>query len=331
MCGRFELHTSPAAIALAFGLPHPPAIGPRFNIAPMQDVPVIRTTRSGERELAQVRWGLVPRWAKDPSIGARMINARAETLDREARVPKRAQVASLPPAGRRLLRVEERAGAAASSRYHIGMKDGTPFALAGLTERWLSPEGEVLDTCTIVTTPANALIAPLHDRMPLIIAPEDYARWLDRAVDDVVDLLSPYSADAMNFYPVSTRVNAVQQRRPVDHRADRDAPRERGRAPRHRARAGAGEAVLATSRARPAAIHAPSVTRSASVIPVRLPIGIALVEHRLLVDLLRIGDDQRRRVEQHALRRLVEARLRRLRGVTCRAAFRDDRLHLRRT
>ena len=81
MCGRYELHTQPAALALAFGVPFPPQMRPRYNIAPMQDVPVVRTNRDGERELAQVRWGLVPRWAKDPSIGARMINARAETLE----------------------------------------------------------------------------------------------------------------------------------------------------------------------------------------------------------------------------------------------------------
>jgi len=94
---------------------------------------------------------------------------------------------------------------------HVGMKDGRPFAFAGLTERWLSPEGEVLDTCTIVTTTANALLATMHDRMPVIVAPSDYARWLDVASDaDVTDLLAPYPADAMTWYPVSTRVNSVR-------------------------------------------------------------------------------------------------------------------------
>ena len=81
MCGRYELHAHPAAIALLFGLQQPPAIAPRYNIAPTQDVPVVRAAKSGEREVAQVRWGLVPRWAKDPSIGTRLINARAETLE----------------------------------------------------------------------------------------------------------------------------------------------------------------------------------------------------------------------------------------------------------
>jgi putative SOS response-associated peptidase YedK len=208
MCGRFELHTNPAAIALAFGLAHPPAISPRYNIAPMQDVPVVRTTRGGERELAQVRWGLVPRWAKDPSIGARMINARAETLDTKPafRNALKWHRCLLPADGF----YEWRTLPNGKQPFRIGMKDGSLFGLAALFERWLSPEGEVLDTCAIVTTPANPLIRPLHDRMPLIIAPEDYARWLDRSVEDVTDLLSPYPASAMNFYPVSTRVNAVR-------------------------------------------------------------------------------------------------------------------------
>ncbi len=90
------------------------------------------------------------------------------------------------------------------------MKDGVPFAFAGLTERWLSPEGEVLDTCTIITTQANALLAPMHDRMPVIVAPADYDRWLDVAVADVADILAPYPAAQMTYYPVSTRVNAVR-------------------------------------------------------------------------------------------------------------------------
>jgi putative SOS response-associated peptidase YedK len=209
VCGRFELHSSPAVVALAFGLPHPPAISPRYNIAPTQDVPVIRATKGGARELSQMRWGLVPRWAKDPSVGVRMINARAETLaDKPAfRNAFRWHRCLLPADGF----YEWKRGPAGSKQpFRIGMRDGAPLALAGLTERWLSPEGEVLDSCTIVTTAANGLIASLHERMPLILAPEDYSRWLDRSVEDVSDLLSPYPAHAMSCYPVSTRVNAVK-------------------------------------------------------------------------------------------------------------------------
>ncbi|HTP99831.1 MAG TPA: SOS response-associated peptidase [Casimicrobiaceae bacterium] len=209
MCGRYELHTHPAALALAFGLAHPPPIGPRYNIAPMQDIPVVRLSRTGERELAQVRWGLVPRWAKDPSIGARMINARAETLAEKPafRTSLRRHRCLVPADGFYEWKAVPGAG---KQPYHIGMKDGAPFALAGLTERWLSADGETLDTCTIVTTQANALLDPLHDRMPLIIAPAEYGRWLDVRNDDVADLLSPYPSEAMAYYPVSTRVNAVR-------------------------------------------------------------------------------------------------------------------------
>ena len=208
MCGRYELHTHPAAIALTFGLPFPPEIGPRYNIAPMQDVPVVRLNRSGERELTQVRWGLVPRWAKDPSIGARLINARAETVaDKPAfRMALRKHRCLIPSDGF----YEWKAIPGGKQPMHIGMKSGDPFALAGMTERWLSPEGEVLDTCAIVTTEANALLMPLHDRMPLIIAPADYERWLDKAEDDVTDLFRPFPSEAMSYYPVSTRVNAVR-------------------------------------------------------------------------------------------------------------------------
>jgi putative SOS response-associated peptidase YedK len=209
VCGRYELHTHPAALALAFGLPIPPTIKPRYNIAPMQDVPVIRTSAAGERELSMVRWGLVPRWAKDPSIGSKMINARAETLAEKPsfRTALRKHRCLIPANGFYEWKV---VGGGAKQPLHIGMKDGVPFAFAGLTERWLSPEGEVLDTCTIITTQANALLAPMHDRMPAIVAPADYDRWLDVAVADVADILAPYPAAQMAYYPVSTRVNAVR-------------------------------------------------------------------------------------------------------------------------
>lgn len=208
MCGRYELHTHPAALALAFGLELPPSLKPRFNIAPTQDVPVIRLAQSGERELAFVRWGLVPRWAKDPAIGARMINARSETLAEKPsfRTALKKHRILLPADGF----YEWRQIGGAKQPIHIGMKDKAPFAFAGLGERWLSPEGEVLDTCTIVTTQANALLATMHDRMPVIVAPAHYERWLDIAHEDVADLFAPYPAESMKWYPVSTRVNSVR-------------------------------------------------------------------------------------------------------------------------
>jgi putative SOS response-associated peptidase YedK len=209
MCGRYELHAHPAAIALAFGLEHPPHLHARYNVAPMQDVPVVRLNAAGQRELVQVRWGMVPRWAKDPSIGHRMINARGETV-------------ATKPAFRNAFR-RHRCLVPANGFYEwtqgadgrkqplwIGMRDAGVFGFAGLCERWLGPDGQPLDTCTILTTQANAMIAKLHDRMPVIVGPEDYARWLDP--DDVApqELVKPFDPERMTYYAVSTKVNNVR-------------------------------------------------------------------------------------------------------------------------
>jgi putative SOS response-associated peptidase YedK len=212
MCGRYELHSHPAAIALAFGLAHPPELHARYNIGPMTDVPVVRIGAAGERELVRVRWGLVPRWAKDPSIGAKMINARGETIAEKPsfRTAYRRHRCLLPADGfYEWVQVGD-AAHPGKQPMHIGMKDGSPFGMAGLFERWLNADGEVLDSCTIVTTDANELLRPIHDRMPVIIAPEQYARWLDPGHPEVSDLIAPYPSAAMAYYPVSTRVNNVR-------------------------------------------------------------------------------------------------------------------------
>jgi len=215
MCGRYELHTSPAAIALAFGLSDPPGVHARYNIAPMTDVPIVRVDAEGRRELVHMRWGLVPRWAKDPSIGARMINARGESIaDKPSfRMAYRRHRCLLPADGFYEWMTLPGSGAGAQTRkqpQHIGMKDGALFGMAGLYERWRKDDGVVLDTCTIVTTEANPLLRPLHDRMPVIVAPEHYARWLDPTNADVADLVAPYRSDAMAYHPVSSRVNNVR-------------------------------------------------------------------------------------------------------------------------
>jgi putative SOS response-associated peptidase YedK len=154
MCGRYELSSHPTAIALAFGLPHPPDVRPRYNIAPTQQVPIVRGNAAGERELVEMRWGLVPRWAKDPSIGTRMINARAETVATKGAFRNAfARHRCLVPVNGFY---EWKRIANGKQPLHIGRADGRPFGLAGLYERWLSPEGEVLDTCAIVTTQSCA-------------------------------------------------------------------------------------------------------------------------------------------------------------------------------
>lgn len=217
MCGRYELHTHPAAIALAFGLAHAPEISSRYNIAPMTEVPVVRMNAHHERELVWLRWGLVPRRAKDPSIGSKMINARGETLAQRQsfRMAYRRHRCLLPADGFYEWMAVPGNAPARKQPVHISMKDGRPFGLAGLCERWLSPEGEVLDTCAIITTAANALLRPMHERMPMIVAPKDYARWLDPANAAVDDLVTPFPAERMSCHPVSTRVNAVRNDDPA--------------------------------------------------------------------------------------------------------------------
>ena len=216
MCGRYELHSHPAAIALAFGLAYPPDVQARYNIAPMTDVPIVRVAADGHRELVHVRWGLVPRWSKDPSVGARMINARGDTLaDKPAfQIPYRRHRCLLPADGFYEWRpVAARPAGPDDKRkqaMHVGMADGSLFGLAGLFERWRGDDGTLLDTCAIVTTEANPLLGPVHDRVPVIIGRDDYARWLDPANADVADLIAPYPSSAMATYPVSSRVNSVR-------------------------------------------------------------------------------------------------------------------------
>lgn len=207
MCGRYELHSAPATLALALALKHPPEIHARYNIAPTQQVPIVRLNAEGERELSQVRWGLVPFWAKDASIGSKMINARSETIATKPgfREAYRKARCLIPASG-----FYEWAKMTDGTKQpvRVAMRDEEPFAFAGLWSRWGPKDGEQLVTCTIITTEANELCQPVHDRMPVILAPENYARWLDVAEVDPADLLRPYDSPAMHAYPVSTKVNS---------------------------------------------------------------------------------------------------------------------------
>lgn len=207
MCGRFALTATPDKTAAFLGLAELEDFPARYNIAPTQPVPIVRVNRDGERELVEMRWGLVPRWAKDVSIGVKMINARAETLAtngafRHAYAHHRCLV---PANGF----YEWRKTPTGKVPHHIGMSEGRPFALAGVYERWRAKDGEVVDSVAIVTTSASADVRELHDRMPVIVSEHDYGRWLDRGVEDVSDLLAPWRGDALRVYPVSKRVNAV--------------------------------------------------------------------------------------------------------------------------
>ena len=212
MCGRFTLHTPASVLATFFNLPETPVLVPRYNIAPTQPVAIVRAPAGpNQREWALVRWGLIPSWAKDPSIGARMINARAETVAEKPsfRAPFKRRRCLVPADGF----YEWRKVGKGKQPYYIHMQDGGPFAIAGLWEHWQGADGSELQTCTLLTTEPNDLLAPIHNRMPVIIAPEDYDEWLDVSSEGpgflslLHHLLRPYPARAMDVYPVSTYVN----------------------------------------------------------------------------------------------------------------------------
>lgn len=203
MCGRFVRRASAAVIAEAFGLHNVPALEPHFNIAPSQPVAVVRR-RDDHRELAFLRWGLIPSWADDPSIGNRMANARSETAATKPSFRKafRARRCLVVADGfYEWQRVDGR-----KQPYFVRLKNDRPFGMAGLWERWDKGE-EPIESCTILTTDANEVMKPIHDRMPVIISPEQYDLWLDPRCQDVTKVLRPYSSDDMLAYPISTLVN----------------------------------------------------------------------------------------------------------------------------
>jgi putative SOS response-associated peptidase YedK len=211
MCGRVTLTSSGAELAAAFALDAEqalPELAPRYNIAPSQDVATVRCNREGKRELSFERWGLVPHWAKDPSIGNRMINARSESAGAKPafRDALRARRCIVPVDGF----YEWKGARGERTPYLFRRADRALFGLAGLYERWLGEGGEVVDSCTILTTEANDLMRAFHDRMPVVLARDDYSRWLDRETEDVArlsPLLVPCPNDWLTPVPVSRRIN----------------------------------------------------------------------------------------------------------------------------
>jgi putative SOS response-associated peptidase YedK len=207
MCGRYAITTAPEAIRRLFGITGPtPNFAAHYNAAPGLELPVVRRDpKSGERVLSPLLWGLIPYWAKDRKIAWRTINARGETV-KTAAAFKSAYVKRrcLVPAD---AFYEWKKIGKGKQPYAIAMRDRQPFAFAGLWENWKDPaSGQWVRTFTILTTAPNALVAPLHDRMPVILTPADYERWLGEEPDPA-DLIRPYPPDAMAAWPVSTRVN----------------------------------------------------------------------------------------------------------------------------
>jgi len=212
MCGRYRLSRRKQLVEEYFDcVSDEPDWNPRYNIAPTQPVPVIRQNpKEPIRELSLVRWGLIPSWAKDASVAAKMINARSET-------------ASTKPAFRDALKFrrclipadgfyEWAKTAKAKQPCCFEVNDGELFAFAGLWDGWKDPSGKWIKTCSILTTTPNAVTSAVHDRMPVIVDPDSYDLWLDPGmakVEAVSDLLKPYDARQMRCYPVSTRINSV--------------------------------------------------------------------------------------------------------------------------
>jgi putative SOS response-associated peptidase YedK len=208
MCGRFTLTLDPAEVQQAFDLSTPPPteLAPRYNIAPSQAVAVIANGPS--RKLEFFKWGLIPSWAKDPKIGNRMINARAETLNEK-------------PSFRTALKkrrcliladgfYEWKKEGKTKTPMYLQLKGGEPFAFAGLWETWKSPEDEVIKSCTIITTGPNALVKKIHDRMPVILPAKAYDLWLspdELPAEKVLPLLKPFAASQMKAVSVSPLVN----------------------------------------------------------------------------------------------------------------------------
>ena len=186
-------------------------LAPRYNVAPSQIVPVIRRPQSGDglRELAGCKWGLIPYWAKDPKIGNNLINAKAETLAekpsfKHAFTKRRCLI---PADG--FFEWRKR-GKEPSQPIYVRRRDGGLFAFAGLWEAWKTPEGEIVETCTIITTEPNEFISKIHHRMAVILKPDDEAAWIDpkSKSDDLTQLLRPYESDDLEAFPVSRAVNS---------------------------------------------------------------------------------------------------------------------------
>jgi putative SOS response-associated peptidase YedK len=208
MCGRYTMKSNPHAVAALCNLPSIPELKARFNIAPTQLVPVVRASAAG-RELSMLRWGLIPSWAKDPKIAHTLINARSETAAEKPsfRTAFKRRRCLLPSDG---FYEWEKVGKLKMPR-HIRRRDEAPFAFAGLWECWRPPDGDPVETCTILTTTANEVTAPYHDRMPVILPPEHFDAWLapgDADTAAFLPLLIPYSAAEMIAVPANPIVNS---------------------------------------------------------------------------------------------------------------------------
>jgi putative SOS response-associated peptidase YedK len=210
MCGRFALYSNPQTLARRFCAQAPADLKARYNVAPTQIIPIVRQEGEGRR-FSLARWGLIPHWAKEMDTGYSTINARAETVATKPafRSAFRHRRCLVPADG--FYEWQAVPGSKVKQPYFIGLRDQEPMALAGLWERWQSPQGDELESCSIIVTVANDLMRPIHDRMPVILDPADWNAWLAPDAGDLgmlQSLLRPFPAEAMTARPVSTRVNS---------------------------------------------------------------------------------------------------------------------------
>ncbi len=217
MCGRYILIAPGKLIAETFQLPVEPELEPRYNIAPSQDVhAVLRRPGVANRELSLLRWGLVPFWAEDTKIGHKMINARAESAAEKPafRAAYKYRRCLLPADGF----YEWKREGKKKLPFLVRLRSQEPFGLAGLWEHWEGAHGEVVESCTILTTTPNDAVAAIHDRMPVILRPKYYEEWLDptnHQTRKLTDFLQPYPAEDMMMYRVSAEVNSPKNDHPA--------------------------------------------------------------------------------------------------------------------
>jgi putative SOS response-associated peptidase YedK len=214
MCGRYTLTTPVEKLAEEFGFDSSSIqLPPNYNVAPTQGVAAV-LEENGQRQLEVLKWGLIPPWADDPQVGSRMINARAETASEKPSFRRafRERRCLIPADGF----YEWKRMNGGKQPYYIHMKEGRPFAFAGLWESWKEDGGPEIRSCTILTTKPNALAGEIHDRMPVILPTGSYDVWLDRESDrdELYGLLAPYPEDEMEAYPVSRFVNSPSNNDP---------------------------------------------------------------------------------------------------------------------
>src|SRR5512133_1261386 len=221
MCGRYTLTVDPNDLKAAFPeYSFPEQSAPRFNIAPTQ--PILALPNDGKNRADYYTWGLIPVWAKDPSIGSRLINARAETLAEKSSFRGAYKYKRCVIFADGFYEWKTQPGTKVKVPHFIRLKSGEPFAFAGLWDEWNSPDGSQIKSCTIITTEPNELMSTLHNRMPVILPREAYESWLDinpQKPETLQKLLAPYPAAEMTAYPVSTLVNS-----PANDRAELLAP-----------------------------------------------------------------------------------------------------------